>query len=149
MYRGARLLKAIFPTFPKNFEDELRKLVDTKQENNLLIVMAILRNYEGNTFLHGVCQELILALPEGSQYLDEIRAILNNTGVVSGEFGLVDAYQRKKTEVECWLTHEEERIRNFAKQYIKNLDKLIAVEKHRAEEGIELRKHKYGAENEE
>jgi len=43
------------------------------------------------------------------------------------------------------LNDEDEKIRNFAKDYISELEKAIVSETRRVEEDIELRKHQYGS----
>lgn len=149
IYRGARLLKNIFPSFPKAFERKLVQVVQTQQEKNLLFVMAILRNYEGQPFLHDVCKELIKVLPNDGSLLNEVHIILQSTGVVSGEYGFVEAYNRKIEEIKPWLEDRDEKIQEFASSYISNLEKRIEYEKKRADEDIMLRKHEYGAGEEE
>jgi hypothetical protein len=69
---------------------------------------------------------------------------LENTGVVEGEFGFAEAYERKKNEVKDWMTDPDEKVQEFAKWYIANLEQLSAAERKRAEEEMVLRKHRYG-----
>lgn len=144
IHRGAKLLQNIFPNFSKEFENKLIRLVRDGEENKHRFVMAILRNYEGQVFLHSVCKELVKALPSGSRLRNEIYFILHSTGVVSGEYGFVEAYKRKILEVTPWLEDKNENIRAFAKDYISNLEKEIQIEKKRADEDIILRKYQYG-----
>lgn len=144
IYRGARLLKSIFPDFSKSFECKLLQLIQTKDEKNLLFVMAILRNYEGQVFIHEVCKELVKALPNGESLLDEITVILHSTGVVCGEYGFVEAYKRKIEEIKPWLDDPDVKIQRFSHHYISILEKQISTEKQRADEDIILRKHQYG-----
>ena len=144
IYRGARLLHNIFPDFSKPFESELLKLVRVGNETNIKFVLAILRNYEGQPFLHEVCKEIIRVVPEQSSLLGEVAVVLMNTGVVMGEFGLAEAYERKIDEVRDWLTDPDEKVQSFVKQYIEDLKKMSTGERRRSEEEIELRKHKFG-----
>ena len=144
IYRGANLLKNIFPDFPEPFERKLLQLVQTKDEQSQLFVLAILRNYEGQLFIHRVCKELVKVLPDDGSLLNETSIILQNTGVVSGEYGFVEAYKRKIEEIMPWLDERDEKIQRFAKSYISELEKRIDAEKQRADEGILLRKHQYG-----
>jgi hypothetical protein len=64
--------------------------------------------------------------------------------VVSGEFGMADAYARKKNEVNDWLTDPDDKIQDFAKWYTANLESMSVASRKRAEEEIALRKHRYG-----
>ena len=106
--------------------------------------MAILRNYDGNPIIHNVCKEIVKILPDGSNLTNELSIILQSTGVVSGEYGFVEAYKRKIVEIQPWLQDEGPRVKEFAQNYIANLEKFIEYEQKRADEEIILRKHRYG-----
>jgi hypothetical protein len=66
--------------------------------------------------------------------------ILSQTGVVMGEFGLRDAYVRKKEEIQPWKKERSKSIQQFVKDYEDYLDKQIAFEQKRSETDIELMK---------
>lgn len=144
IYRGGRLIRNIFSPFSEGIENKLIELVRTGQERNLLIVMGVLRNYDGNPAIRNVCKELVKILPKDSEFLGEVMIILESTGGVSGEFGFVEAYKRKKQEIAEWLEDTDEKVKVFTQKYIATLDKQILSEKCRAEERIELRKHEFG-----
>ena len=144
MHRQARLVKNIFPEFSQEFENKLIELVRSSVEKNLLFVLTILRNYEGKSFIHNVCKEIIKSLPENSNYITEIMIILESAGVISGQFGRVELYKARKEEVRGWLNDPNEKIRAFAERYTSSLDKMIASERKSATEEIEMRKHIYG-----
>ena len=145
IYRGARLLKNIFPNFPPEFQQKLLEVVQSKKEKDLLFVMAILRNYDGNPIIHNVCKEIVNILPDGSNLTNELSIILQSTGVVTGEYGFVEAYKQKIEEVQPWLQDESPRVKEFAQNYIASLEKRIEYEKKCADEDIILRKYQYGA----
>jgi len=143
-FRGARLLKIIFQDFGAEFETELLKVVNQGGDENIKFVLSILKNYEGEPFLHHICEEIIKAIPNDSSLRNEMAIVLENTGVVSGEFGSVEAYKRKQNEVKEWLENSDEKVRGFASWYIESLEKRITWEQKRAEEDVLLRKHEYG-----
>ena len=145
IYGGANLIKNIFPDFPKPFEDKLIELVLTGEEENLTFVMAILRNYRGDVSIFNVAKEIIKTLQEENRLLNEVVIILSSTGVVTGEFGFVEAYEQKKGEVADWLNDKSVKIRKFARYYISYLEKRIDSERKNAEEDIALRKFQYGS----
>jgi len=62
---------------------------------------------------------------------------------VSGEFGFVEAYLRKKQEMTDWLSDTDANVRAFAESYVRYLDRLIAAEQRRSEEDIEMRRRMY------
>jgi hypothetical protein len=144
IFRGARLLHLIFPEFPDAFEAELLRVVATKETTDTEFVLAILRNYEGQPFIHQVCKEIVRILPHDSPLRTEVAIALEATGVVAGPFGFAEAYERKKEEVQDWLSDPDEKVQDFAKWYIGGLEKMSAAERRRAEEEITLRKHIYG-----
>jgi hypothetical protein len=146
IFRGAHLLETIFPQFPSEFEAELLKIVKAGGDSNFEFVLAVLRNYEGQPFIHRVCKEIIRSVPFDSPFRTEVAIALESTGVVMGEFGLAEAYERKASEVKDWLTEPDEKIQEFAKWYIANLERMSSADRKRAEEEIALRKFQYGEE---
>lgn len=148
IYHGALLLKIIFPNFPADFQQKLLTVIDSKEKNNLLFVMAILRNYDGNPIIHNVCKELVKVLPDDSDLENELNVILQSTGVVSGEYGFVEAYKLKIEEIQPWLQDDSPKVKEFTQKYIASLEKYIEYEKKRVDEDITLRKYKYGSDEE-
>jgi hypothetical protein len=142
-FRGARLLKNIFPSFSESFEAVLLQLVRQGDDGNVEFVLGVLRNYHGEPFLHPLCKEIVKALPVGSSLLRELEIALLSTGVVSGEFGFAEAYERKQQEMSDWLTDLNENVRAFASQYVADLGHMREQEFKRASEGIALRRHRF------
>lgn len=143
IFRGAHLLKTIFPQFSPEFESELLTLVDEGGDGNLKFVLAVLRNYEGQTFIHKVCKAIVKQVPADSQYRTEVLVTLQSTGVVSGAYGFAEAYERKKTEMKDWLNDPSDKVKEFAAQYIDGLDAMSIADRQRADEEIALRKQRY------
>lgn len=143
VFRGAYLLKTIFPKFSMEFESELLSLVDEGGDGNLEFVLAVLRNYEGQTFIHKICKAIVKQVPADSQYRTEVSVALQNTGVVSGAYGFAEAYERKKAELQEWLNDPSEKVKEFAAQYIVGLEAMSAADRQRADEEIALRKQRY------
>lgn len=145
-FRGAKLLQIIFPQFSEAFQGALIRLVREGGDTELEFVAGVLRAYSGETFIHPVARELIKRLPSGSPLVTEVEIALLSTGVVSGEYGMADAYERKRLEVLDWLQDPDDRIRTFAIEYISELEAMRDSERMRAEESITLRKFNYGEE---
>jgi hypothetical protein len=82
-------------------------------------------------------------LPADDPLLDEIEVALDSTGLVSGEFGFVEAYRRKKSELALWLSDPRESVQSFARRHALCLDQQIAAEQLRSEEQLALRKRNY------
>ncbi len=143
VFRGAHLLKTIFPQFSPEFESELLSLVDEGGDENLEFVLAVLRNYEGQLFVHNLCKAIVKRVPADSQYRNEVSVVLQNTGVVSGAYGFAEAYERKKAEMQDCLNDSSDKVKEFAAWYINGLDAMIAADRQRADEEIALRKQRY------
>ncbi len=145
-FRGAKLLQAIFPEFSEDFQAELVRLVRDGGEIGLEFVAGVLRAYGGEAFIQPVAKELIKRLPRSSPLITEVEIALMSTGVVSGEYGIAEAYDKKRSEVLDWLQDPDERVRDFAAKYVNELQALIESERRRAEESIAVRKFEYGEE---
>ena len=124
-------------------EEELIKLIKSKNEKNIKIVFNILRAYKGEEFLHKVCKEWIKEYPKNDDYHKEIFIVLSQMGVVSGEYGFVEGFKKKKEEIQSWKIDKNKAIQLFVKEYEDYLDKRILYEKKQADEGIELRKRRF------
>ena len=143
-FRGARLLRNIFPEFSDAFEGEMLLLLKGSEEAQFRFVLGVLRGYQGQLFIHKLCKEIVKALPATSPIVNEIGLALETTGVVSGAFGFAEAYEHKRQEILDWLVDPNDRVRAFARVYISDLEKLRESELKRAEESIALRKHQFG-----
>ena len=148
-YRGANLLKIIFPKFSEPFGSKLLQLLGTGERSDIEFVLSVLRNYEGEPFLHKILKAIVATLPKDDPLLGSIMIALRSTGIVSGEFGFAEAYERKIEEIKPWLNDGNEEVRNFAARYVTTLENETKSERRQAEEEIELRKHVYGVREEE
>lgn len=142
-WEGGHFLEAIFPAFHQELEDQLIKLLRSKNKNKAKIVLYILRSYKGETFLHNVCKEFIKQYPNSKKYKQELFTVLSQMGVVSGEYGFVEGYERKKQEIQEWKKDKSKIIKKFAQEYENYISKRIDYEKKRADEDIEIRKREF------
>lgn len=145
-FRGAKLLQAIFPQFAESFQAELVRLAREGSDRELDFVAGVLRAYSGEAFIQPIAKELIKRLPRSSPLISEVEIALQSTGVVSGEYGMAEAYKRKQSEMLDWLQDPNERIRTFAAKYIGELQAMSESERRRADESVALRKFEYGEE---
>lgn len=146
LYRGAKLLQLVFPGFPEPFQAALLQLIRTEDEKEFDFVSGVLRAYDGQSFIQPVAKQLINALPQESELLNEVSIALRNTGVVSGEYGMSEAYEKKRQEVLDWLEDPHERVRAFAANYVADLESMRDTEQRRSDESIALRRFEYGEE---
>ena len=143
-YRGGRMIAAVFPEPEDQLLKPLHELTVTGKPDDVEFVIEVLKNYHAQAILHGLFKDLIEVLPEGSPLLGEISVALDSAGVVSGEFGHVATYLRKKDEIKPWLDDSREKIRAFAHNQTLSLERQIADEQRRSEQSVELRKRDYG-----
>ncbi len=98
---------------------------------------------QGEEFLHNVCKELIKEYPKNEDYRKKIFIVLSQMGVVSGEYGFVKGFEKKKEEIQSWKKDKNKTIQLFVKEYEDYLEKRILYEKKQADEDIELRKRRF------
>lgn len=139
-YRGGRVFHDVFPRIEPEIEAPLMSIVREGADEAIDFLLKILRTYQGEPFVLGLCGAIVDALPKDDQRLSEVEIILQSTGVVSGQFGFVEAYQRKKEEISPWLSDQRPKVRAFAERYIRTLDRTIAAEARRSESDYELRR---------
>jgi len=144
VFRGAKLLQIIFPRFSEAFKAVLVQLVREGSDAELEFASSVLRAYSGESFIQPVAKELIKRVPPGSDLANEVEIALQSTCVVSGEYGMAEAYEKKRLEVLDWLQDPDERIRSFAARFIPALEARRDSERQRAAESIALRKFEYG-----
>jgi len=143
-FRGGRLVAITFPEFGEGLQAALMPLAASGDRVDAKFVVGILRNYHGEEFIHPLCRQLVITHHEDKSLMTDVMISLEKTGVVTGEFGMADAYARKADELKYWLSDDEAPVREFAKQYIEQLGRQEEHERLRSEESIELRKHKFG-----
>ena len=143
-FRGARLLSNIFPQPSPEFEAALLTLIRNGGDADREFALGVLQNYRGEPFVRRLCKEAIRVIDPNSPLRRRVVIALQTTGVVWGEFGMAEAYARKREELLDWLEDPDEKVREFAERYMADLEKMSAAERRRAEEDIALRKHRYG-----
>ena len=116
----------------------------SSNRDDIEFVLQVLSSYHGEVSLNETCKAIVRALGADDALLSDVEIVLQNTGVVSGEFGMVQAYQSKKQEMAGWLDDPDAKVRAFAESYLRLLDRQIAAEQRRSEESIEMRKRMYG-----
>jgi hypothetical protein len=133
----------MFPAFPENLAQELTALAATGTDDDVGFILQVLRAYQGQQTTHEVVRELVARLPADDRRLEVAQICLQSTGVVAGEFGLVEAYRTRKVQIETWLSDPRPQVRRFAERFIRRLEQSIAAEQRRAEEDKELRRLRY------
>ena len=94
--------------------------------------------------IFGFCKKIIGKYSISEKDKKGLFRILTRTGTVSGEYGFVSAYQKKKKLIQSWKEDKNIKIKNFAITYEKYLDKNILYETKEADEEIIYRKQEFG-----
>lgn len=139
-FRGGRLLSNAFPGCPAEFADALIGIVNAGDPASTDFVLAVFRNYHGESSTHPVLKEIVARHSEDRRKMSSVSAVVDSTGVVSGEAGFAVAYGERRQLLTEWLKDGREPVREFAKKHIDELDRRIAAEHQRAEESRAMRK---------
>ena len=139
-FRGGRFLAQVFPDVAADFEVELRTLIANGDLPDIKMVLALLQNYDGGGSIHPLCKDIVDGLPECDKLLVDVTIALSATGVVSGQFGFVEAYEECKAYVTSWLQDPRPKVQQFARDFIHKTDHQIAAEQRRADEDQALRR---------
>ena len=146
---GARLLKAVFPNFADPLPALLQDLIAGADPTDIDFALSVLCTFGGGSPILETAKSIVKVVPEQSPAWRELAAALETTGVVMGEYGMAEAFERMRQDMLIWSTDEDSRVRAFAAWIIDGLEQLIIRERQRADEGNELRKYRYGAGKEE
>lgn len=120
-FSGAKLIENIFPDFGEGVAAQLISLARSGDQSDAQFVLRVLRNYEGQPFLHPICRELIVVHHANRNVMNETTIALISTGVVRGEHGMAEAYVKKAAEIEHWLNDSDKNVRDFAKLHVESL----------------------------
>jgi hypothetical protein len=138
-FRGGSLLSRAFPNCTPEFAAALAKLVEAGGDTEADFSLAVLQNYPDETSTYVVLKEIVSRFPYDDRKMSGVRISINSTGVISGEFGLADAWQVKKESLTHWLTDDRPAVKAFAEKHIAELDRMIAAERRRVEAEREMR----------
>ena len=138
-FRGGSLLSRAFPNCTPEFAVALAELVKAGGDTEADFSLAVLQNYPGETSTYVVLKEIVSRFPHDDRKMSEVRISIDSTGVVSGEFGLADAWRVKKESLRHWLTDERQAVKAFAEKHIAELGRMIAAEWRRVEAERERR----------
>jgi hypothetical protein len=143
-FLGGRLLSTAFPNFGPEIADALGELVTNGTSADADFVLAVMESYDGEPAIHEVLKRIVAKYPNDEGKLAGVSISFDSTGVVSGEFGYVDAIRRKKSAIEPWLSDHRPEVRAFAEQYVREADLRIADEQRRAERDLPGRHRQSG-----
>jgi hypothetical protein len=136
----------VFPDLANGLSERLAQLIANGKEDDLAFAHAVLSAFEGKEVVYDHVRRILAELDVDSPLVKKAKYVLQESGVVSGEFGFAELQARRKTLLEPWLVDENETVKAFAASQIRNLEQRIAAEVRAAEASIALRRLNYGEE---
>lgn len=146
-WEASHLFEEIFPGFSLALEKSLVDMIGSDQKGALEIAFSVLSKHQGQDFLWRVVRSIVEKCWQDKKYKKiegSLFGYLSQTGVVSGEYGFVEALQGKKQQLQQCKNDASQAVQAFIKAYENYLDQRIDYEKKRADEDIEFRKREIG-----
>lgn len=145
-FDGGRLLASVFPDLANGLSDRLARLIADGNEDDLAFALAVLSAYEGNEVVYDHVQSIVARIAVDSPLINKAKQVLQESGVISGAFGLAELHARRERLLQPWLSDERETVKAFARSQIRDLKQQIASEVRSAEASVALRSLRYGEE---
>lgn len=142
-YEASNLLQKLFPSFDKSIESFFLSVLERKNVEEAKIILDVLGEYEGDFSIYNFCQQFVIAFHKQPDLQRELMRVLSQTGVVSGEYGFVEAYVLKKNEIETWKQSKNKAVQKFAKDFVIDLDARITAQKKQSDEHVQMMKHEF------
>ena len=129
---GGRLVAQTFPALEPALARAITALVAGGNRDDLAFVLATLQPYEGAEAVLPVAMDVVDRLDEGDPLLGQVSSVLGETGIVSGQFGWVEAVIEQRRRLEPYATDPRPRVEAFARLEIRALTQAMASEQRRA-----------------
>ncbi len=142
-WEAGHLLNIIFPTIDNKFKEILINLIKEKNDDKLNTLFWILDKYRGTIDVLEIVYEIIKNFKITNKIRNRLFSLLSQTNVVTGEYGLVNAYKNKIEEIKPWLSDDASEIIEFARGYINYLENLVKYETARVDKELDLMKGEF------
>ncbi|MBA7527310.1 hypothetical protein ES705_19486 [subsurface metagenome] len=121
----------------KGFDKVLTSLIQKGDDENLMKAARAMQSIDSVNF--DICLEIIRRT-DNEKIIKLVGANMYSTGVVSGEYGISEAYEKKAEQLKKYLANDSERVRIFAKRMIKSFLESAKRERQQADEEKQLRR---------
>jgi len=121
----------------KGFSEIIRKTIEKGGDENLMKAARIIHSIDGSGI--DLCIEIIRRT-DNKKIINQVDSNIYTTGVVSGEYGIAQAYENKAKELEKYKTDESEGVRKFAERMMGSLLDSAKRERQHTDEEKQLRK---------
>jgi hypothetical protein len=143
-FYGARLVSRVFPTLTGDIADALRKVVRMGSREDLDFVLSTLEPYESAEEIYPICMDIIERLEPGDDMLGRVAGVLGETGVLTGDFGHVEAEGEQHMRLKRWLDDERPKVKAFVEAELRRTEQSMAWEQRRAEREVEQMRRDWG-----
>lgn len=143
-FSGARIVVSTFPAVDGELAERLVEIASAGGNEDLAFLLALLEAYGGKEFLYPILRTAVGRLEPDDKLLRRVGRVMDESGVVHGEFGFVELNQARSRLLHPWLEDASEKVRAFAAARIKMLDATIASETRSAEISVAMRRMQYG-----
>ncbi|MBU1210885.1 MAG: RelA/SpoT domain-containing protein [Alphaproteobacteria bacterium] len=110
-FRGGAAIARLFPK-TADIEAVLDRYIASGDRSDLEFVVDVLRAYfSGASSNSSICRDIVARLASDDPLLVEVGIIIEQSGVLSGEFGGVEAKAAKRDYMRSWLTDPREAVR--------------------------------------
>ncbi len=142
--RGGRLIRAVFPTLGPAIEAPLGAMVGRGGRTDVEFVLATPATYEGVKEVYPLCMDVVDAIEAGNDLLDRVTVVLAQKGMMTGEFGFVEAESEQLTRLERWREDPRPRVQTYVATQMRRIQQSMAWEQRRAERAVGRRLHDWG-----
>lgn len=136
-FYGGRLVAKIFPTLEPALATHLSAIITKGGRDDFNFVIETLRPYEGAKEVYPIVMDLVDRIEDGDAMLGRVSIVLDETGVVSGEFGRVEAKADQRNRLQPFLSDPRPKVAAFAKAQIRAISQSMAQEQRRATRELE------------
>ena len=124
-----------------SFRIILMSLIEKGDDENLARAAHLLDRVHGNKDID-LCMEIVKRT-DNEDVLSTVEAVLSSSGVVSGIYGIAEAYESKARLLEPYTQNEDKHISKFASKLKEGFLKSAEAERKRADEWKRLRKTEF------
>ena len=122
----------------------LLQMAEGADANELTFIASSLQGFQGRDDLLPLLRAVLASDAATDDIECDVSRVFHETGVMTGEFGGAETYQAKADLLRPWLVDDNDRVSAFAARELRSLERMVAAESRRAQEGIAMRKLQYG-----
>ncbi|TAN57239.1 hypothetical protein EPN15_04985 [Patescibacteria group bacterium] len=124
----------------KGFDDIIKHLISKGDDDSLAKAALTIQSINGVNF--DLCIEIVRRT-NNKKIINQVESNMYATGVVSGEYGIANAYKRKAEVLEKYKLDKDERVKQFAGYMIENFHESEKKERQKTDEDRQIRKTEF------